>query len=261
MNRTENYSDTLHIPYLFVHLLDDTLSEKTIETIHQSKEVHFYLENSLNDELIRQLKQLPQLDYYMYVFNKESYDFCINNKITPHICFSGEEIFSSPLLNISDNSLEFFWFPGIDDIFHNIDDYSSQLKKINKPICISISDIFNPEVNHEQSRLWIKSLLETYKNPLFEKEKELLKEDGCSKDNKYLRQENQENILKTIVLGMFGDCVIEENFEINNLKSIIVNKDCSNCDYQELCINKGLGYSLYKNKYKGCIGIKLFNQE
>lgn len=258
----ENDSKNLTIPYIFIHLQDEYFTDKTIETINNSEEIHFFIEKNLNEHLIKQIINLPKIQkkYYMYVFNQESYNFCLNNNITPHLCFYSKDILSSPLLKFIDDSLECFWFPGIEDIFNDIQIYSEYLNKINKPICISISDIFNPETNHEQSRLWIKSLLATYKNPLYNKEKELLEENKCSNHNHYLLQNNQQVIIKKIVLGIFGDCVIEDNYEIHNLKSIIINKECSSCDYQDLCINKGIGYSLYKNKYKGCIGLNLFNQ-
>lgn len=257
-------------PYIFLHLCEENIHEKTISLLKQAQDIHIYMDNdSLSLDSLGLMKFSADFEniskIYVYCFTKKDVEQTLAHGYIPHICVKGNDIFDDKekILTYLQPEYEFFWFPQLENVlFQEPAHIANWLGKLNKPICISLSEIFNPEVAIERGRMWLQTTQQLFSNPILEKEQSMLEDTFCE-DNLYILQKNNNVITKKIVLGLYGDVTIAtlEEFKKFNSMTIIKTKSCVTCEYQDNCIDRGLGYIMYKYKYQQCIGIKLLKNE
>lgn len=259
-------------PYVFLHLCEKEMHEQTISILKQAQDIHLYMDNNNNDlapdslDLMKLFAEVENnTNIYVYCFTRKDVEQTLAHGYTPHICVRGNDIFDDKekILTYLQPEYEFFWFPQLENVlFQEPAHIANWLKKLNKPICISLSEIFNPDVAIERARMWLQTTQQLFPNPILEKEQNMLEDTFCE-DNLYILQKNNEVITKKIVLGLYGDVTISslEEFKKFNSLTIMKTKSCVSCEYQDNCMDRGLGYILYKYKYQQCIGIKLLKNE
>ena len=249
-------------PYLFLEISDNYLIPETQNYLSKFKEVHIH-QKIFNEKILLEIKNFKPNNLYFYAFSETQVKFCIDNDIIPHICFKGDKIFGANLDLYLKSNYEIFWFPDKKQIENKYEFESlvARLKEINTPICISISNIFNPESANENGRIFIKNIHKQFKNKLFEKELDLLINQSHNdlNLNQFLFQNNGSLFKEFIILGIFGDMKKKDLIHKDNMKSLIRNKDCVGCKYLDFCINKGIGYIIKEYEFKGCISLNLFN--
>lgn len=239
--------------YLFLHIDDEYINENVITTLSNYSIINIFHSKNYNISV-------NHPNVYVYCFTEEQIRFCIEKGYTYHICFYGNDILESSLFKYCRDNTELFWFPLPEDFTSTKQQlYATFFNNLKLPICISISSIFNPLSVSEENRLWIKKIYTLFSNPLYIRELEIMEHEEFHLDNHYIYQKNNDITSKNMVLGYMGDQVLNEtpNF-LNNSKTIFRTRDCSNCDYQEQCIKRGLGFIMKENQYKGCCGIKIF---
>lgn len=232
--------------YTFLHLktpFQDTIS---------SQEVHLYSE----------LGYIPQLNtqaqVFVYCFSKHDIEQSLRLGYTPHICF--KDIYDEVLWQIIEQNpnWEVFWFPKIEDINNDPIEFAQFLTQKHQAICISLSPIFNPECAHETARQWIEDIYDVFDNPLIDKDTNLLNET-YSEENEYILVDH--DIKKQfIILGLMGDEPIEHYSITQSMKGIMRQRACLGCDYQNACIQKGVGMILQQRHYQGCASIQIMKR-
>lgn len=242
-------------PYLLYISNDDHITNNCIVELNQAAELHIlnpYLNNVDN---------IFHSNCYMYVFNKHQYQLSLDKNWKYHVALYGEDIFNEDLLSLAVETTEIFWFPSAHQLLQNIDIFIKRLSVINKPICINFNENLQKNIIPEDFRLFIKKIHYSFDNPVFVKELQLL-DNNINNPEEYnfcLIQKGTHIFIQPIVLGLFGDYPIKniEDYYLINKKKIFKTKDCAACDYNELCINRGIGYIMDQLQYQGCISIKL----
>lgn len=195
-----------------------------------------------------------------FCFNNMQIDFAKNNSFDIFLSFIGNDIYK---LTKNSHYEEIFWFPDeetlkADDI--KINQYAEFLNNINLPICISYNPYINNIENPIKFREFVIKINKLFKNPIKKIEENLLDSEIFSPNNTVFINNGITIDSYSVVLGLFGDVIInEDNFQKTNIKTILTNKDCLKCEFNNNCINRGIGYIINKLKYNGCIGIKLLN--
>lgn len=242
-------------PFLFFHLKDSTISNQASDILSHTEQVHLFQEQHLPVLITH-----PQC--FVYCFNPAQRQACLAQGHTPHVCFLGDAINHSDLLPFLSNQLETFWFPSIEQTQQDPHLFVKQLECLHQPICISFSDIFNPGVASESSRIWLRTLLDLFNNPLILKEQELLNHSAFTVENRYLHQDGYRLWEYSIALGLFGDVIVEHypDYLKYNMRTIFKNLECVSCIHQDPCIQRGLGYIMHQQGYQGCIGLNLLTK-
>lgn len=249
----------MHIPYLMFSNQDSFLSQQALDRLAQAKEVHLVH----FDENIFQYRQNGQ-EFYQYCFTLKEMQEALLHGIIPHLAFRGKSITDSELLHVP-GEFERFWFIDETVIEQDVSFYSHYFKDYPHALCLSVSPVFQPELDiqsYESYRQWIAAFYAQTPNALRAKELDLLHSEQFHELNHIVIQKDNQISENTIVLGLFGDCPVEnpQSYSTINLKTIMRQKDCSNCDYQPSCLERGLGYLMHEFKLKGCIGIQLLQQ-
>lgn len=243
--------------YLFIHIEDEQqLKSETLDIIHNYNTIHCFHSQHKNI-------YIPHKNVSVYCFNIEQIQYCIQNDYQYHLCFEGEKILNSDLFKYYKEGVEIFWFPQLEDFTENKKhNYAKFFNYLNLPICISISNIFNHHCVNEQNRLWITEIYQLFKNPLFNREKELIENEKYNLKNQYLYQQDNIITIKNLVLGYMGDHIIQNDklSFMDNTKTIFRTPDCSDCCYQQNCIDRGIGFIIKENKYQACCSIEIFNK-
>lgn len=241
--------------YLFLHIDDDLLHEDLKKSLQNYSTINLFQSKNKNITISH-----PQV--YVYCFTEEQVLFCIDKGYHYHLCFYSNDILTSTLFKYYNKDTEVFWFPFIEDFTKEKQvEYAKFFNDLNLPICISISAIFNPLSVCEESRVWIKELYSLFSNPLIERELEIINNELFNTNNHYIHQTHNNITIQSIILGYMGDHILSEHSTMSdNAKTIFRTSECANCDYQEQCINRGIGLIIKENKYKGCCGIKIFHK-
>lgn len=242
-------------PYLLYIGNNNFINNDYISELNNSEELHI---------LNLKLNNVPNINHnncYLYVFNNQQYYLAKSKNWKYHIALYGEDIFNDELINLATNNTEIFWFPTNEQIISDTQAFVNRLKTINKSICINFNPYIQNDITAENFRIFVKTIHESFINPVISKELELLENtyENTEDYNFVLIEKNNQIVIQPLVLGLFGDYPIKslENYSLINKKKILKTKDCMGCDFNEYCINRGIGYIMDQLQYKGCISIKL----
>lgn len=256
--------------YVFLKTDQETFNNLDINVqriLEQTENIHVY---QIHHKPFSFSNTLYQSNLYLYSFNKNMDDFCFDNGYIPHFCFDGSNLFDThrvnelhEILNL-DDKIEVFWFPKEENITNDIEKFVetvNQLKLLNSPVCISFSSIFNNSFN-TNNYIFLQKLLRSFQNPLYVKEKALLEQEIFSNDNLYIENLLQSFRINNIVLGLYGDEIVNnvENIVTISKNILSKNKKCLICENFEYCANRGIGYIQMQNNLTNCIGISLLQQ-
>jgi hypothetical protein len=249
----------LTYPYLMVLNHDACASTELIALLVQAKEVHLV---NFNQDIF-QYRQKEQ-QFYQYCQSLEQMKVSLSHQVIPHLAFHGDTILNSDLLHVS-GEFERFWFIDETVLAQDALFYAQHFKNYPYALCLSISPIFQPDINtsrYETYRQWIADFYRHIHNSLAQKEMELLQIEQFHAKNHLVIQKNNQVNEQPVVLGLFGDCPVDNmaQYSTINLKSIMKQKVCSVCEYQSYCLERGLGYIMNQFQFKGCIGIQLLEQ-
>jgi len=249
----------MHIPYLMFVNQDSFLSQQALDRLAQAKEVHLVH----FDENIFQYRQNEQ-QFYQYCFTLKEMQEALLHGVIPHLAFRGKSISDSELLHVP-GEFERFWFIDETVIGQDVQFYSEYFEDYPYALCLSISPVFQPNIDiqsYEIYRQWIANFYSQTHNSMALKETDLLQSEQFHELNHIVIQKDNEISEHTIILGLFGDCPVEnlEHYYSINLKTMMRQKDCSDCDYQPYCLERGLGYLMHEFKLKGCMGIQLLHR-
>lgn len=193
-----------------------------------------------------------------YCFNQSQLEFAKENKWKIHLSFLGDNI--KNLEQFKDYEYdELFWFPTYNQINNeSIEHFSTILNKFNKPICISFNPYLQKDIEPEIFRDFLIKIHSKFNNPIKLQEEINIDNEIFSKSNQIFIFTEQQHSQHDVVLGLFGDLpIISNDFNPINIKTILKNKDCSKCELNNNCIQRGLGYIIHSLKYNGCIGLKI----
>lgn len=198
---------------------------------------------------------------YFYCKNLDDFQSVVNSSFIPHLTFIGDSLFSdfyTKTLSSEFNSLERFWFPEKKHLNENFINLFLSLADIHTT---AIAIVFNPfiqsDITYFEFMDFIKKLHSVYKNPLYFKDLSL-------QDNEVFSLNNQAIIDgKTyyVVLGLFGDYYLSNPPSLQSINlGILKDSVCLTCEFAQTCKERGLGIIKFEEKFKSCIGIKLFQQ-
>lgn len=254
--------------YLLLNLQNLELTNELLLLIKDYKSIHLnfskqhysYEEYSYIFSSIRNNNK--DIELFVYAYNLDCIKAALEFNINSHYCFVNDAIFMKDdfYLSMMDNSeAEIFWI--LDDriLNHDLEKIVDWLKELNRPICPSFSGnlLSNLTIeNHEKIRIFIEQVLSKFKNPLFEKELSL--PVSSWKDNHYIN--NSDLIIQEFALGIFGDLIVSpvDKIEHINIKTLMKNKNCKNCQYLDKCSTRGIGYIMFKLKLDNCCSYDLF---
>lgn len=247
--------------YILFDCHDSVISADSLQQLHQYEEIHVRCDSKMEkihfNNIISTLSKLNKT-CYVYVFNVWQHDIVIQYGLTSHLCFINDNILSSDLMQCIDENKENFWIIDNTVLSRDISIYIEKLQMLNIPICIVISPLLHPDglFDHEQLRLFVKDIHHGFNNPLYEKEINL--QVSSYTQHYYLQQKKQKCFLHHLVMGMFGDVIVyEENIANINIKKIMKTVDCMNCQLQEKCLERGIGYIMHTLQLKGCVSYQL----
>lgn len=256
------------------------------------KQIHIhcypFAKNEINSWLCELRKSSNHHEIYMYCFTKEQYSYCLEQGLMAHICwYNGQleeqtwvdEVIQNKkkqgVLTKWVNEHEFFWMLGQKYVTHlfkrdfhaNLEnstqnqspifDIVEKLKAYNIPLCLNASRIFNENnENFTQIHDLIKNIHQYFKNPLYLKEKDNV---ALAQGNYYLKFNGESLNFKTMLMGFYGDIIIDEKDAINkiNLQQIHKSKDCMNCSVFENCNENHIGVFMNNYGLNRCWGPKL----
>lgn len=256
--------------YLLLNLQNLELTRELLSVIKDYSSIHL---NFLNPNypfenycsifsLIRNNNQNSEL--FVYAHNLDCINAASKFNIVPHYCFLNDAIsikndFYLSMMNNSE--AETFWI--LDDHILKFDFKitANWLKELNRSICPSFSGNLVSGLaikNHEKLRLYVKNILNEFHNPLFTKEVSL--PFSSWKDNHYIN--NSDLTIHEFVLGIFGDLIVSSKDKIEhiNIKTLMKNKHCQNCQHLDKCSTRGIGYIMSKLKLDDCCSYNLFQQ-
>ena len=256
--------------FLFLNLKEKP-SEDILNIISQYKEVHLNLLNleKMNINLEDSLSLFSKcVNKSLCIYSKDINHiiFLENMGINVHYCWVNNQKLNEDFISIVNKNKEneFFWIINDDLLEIDKEDLLFNLKKINRPICISFTKTLLGEdiSNYKEIKKMISWIQENWENTLFSKEKSLYVENWV--DEKYLSwQDNvyydtEEKIEKNLVMGIYGDIVVtkddsQEKINILNLKK---NKECPSCECFTFCRERGIGLIMNEINLHECISVK-----
>lgn len=256
--------------FLFLNL-KNPISSRELSLIKDYNEIHInllILERNNQDVsiLIEELKKYVNKTISVYSSRIENIIFLEKQHITVHYCWVNNEYLSDDFLMLVNKNQknEFFWIINDDILKYEKEILLNNLKKLKRPICIYFTKtLIDKEVqNYKKLKSFISWIQKNWINTLFEIEKDLYVEN--SQDQNYLSWEdniyydNQENIRKNLVMGVYGDVSVnisEENKKIN-LLNLRKNKECLSCEYFTFCRERGIGLIMNEINLHECVSVK-----
>lgn len=243
-------------PYLMVLNHDACASTELITLLAQAKEVHLV---HFHQDIFQYRQDNQQ--FYQYCQTLAHMQEALSHQVIPHLAFHGNTILNSELLHVP-GEFERFWFIDETVLAQDVTFYAQHFKDYPYALCLSISPIFQPDIDtsqYEMYRQWIADFYHHTHNSLGQKEADLLEKEQFHAQNHLVIQKDNQLSECSIVLGLFGDCPVDNiaQYSSINLKAMMKQKVCSACNYQPYCLERGLGYIMNQFQLKGCIGIQL----
>lgn len=198
---------------------------------------------------------------YFYCKNLNDFQYVVNSGFIPHLAFIGDSLFSDfyiETLSSEFDSLERFWFP---EKKHLNEDFIRLFLSLPNIYTTALAIVFNPfiqsDISYPEFMDFVKKLHSVYKNPLYFKDLSL-------QDNEIFSLNNQAIIdgkSYFVVLGLFGDYYLSNPPSLQSINlGILKDSVCLTCEFAQTCKDRGLGIIKFEEKFKSCIGIKIFQQ-
>ncbi len=260
--------------FLFLNLKQN-LSLSLIDLIQDYEEIHVNLlileknnvevKNSV--ELLKKLRNKNVSCYAKEVENIIEIETIGHNV---HYCWINNEELNEEFIKIinTNKEKEFFWILNDDLLKQKKEEVLLNLKRIQRPICISFTKTLLNEniVEYKKLKDLIDWLQKEWNNTLFHKEKDLYVENWVDenylswRDNTYY--DTDEKINKNLVMGIFGDIVVADNQknEKINILNMKKNKDCLSCEYFTFCRERGIGLIMEEMNLYECISVKFLEK-
>lgn len=245
--------------YIFIHIkenFDITCLKELILSIDTNTDVHYWLD--FDDHEKREMV-LEQINFH----HGDKFEYCFastgaeNIFAKKHICYYSSELQYNQNINPYNDSEVFIFL----DEVNNSDKIKSVIISSNCNICLSISPIFIEKIDQKTLYNELLSIYQLISNPIFEYE--LTLQDPEIEHNWYIIVNDKETKKHQLIMGYHGDYVSTENIEAIkkvNLKNLLTDKRCSQCEFLSKCTKRCTGYIREENKITGCFGLKLLTK-
>lgn len=234
--------------YLFIKSINNVNS--IIKKYSEHSNIHIWNYTDIN------IEHIINKEIYIYCTNLSDFNNCLKKNIIPHITLLGDNIFNNDFNDYMNNehNYEIFWFPSKENIL-NINKFLELPFIHYANIVIAFNPFIQNDISYPEFYKFLKNINQKYKNPLFNKELSLLKNEIFNNDNIAII----DDVEYKVILGLYGDYYIKAFNEEHNNKGILRDNKCIVCEYSEYCIIRGLGILKQEQSIKDCVSIKLMN--